>query len=359
MRNPNGYGSVVKLSGNRRNPYGARITLGFKPETGYPIYKFLGYYATRKEAMTALGLYHNNPESVVVVNNTLTPTNKITLQRVYDEWSEEHYQNISKGTVETYVTAFRALANLSERSFESLTINDYEKAFVESGKSKLVLQKAKVVLKQMYIYAFRKSYIPEASIGLPTYISLNGCNEKMYDSLGHRTFTRQEVDKLWEFKDDPDVQKVLFMIYTGLRIREASSLLKEDIHLEERYFPVRKAKTAAGVRDVPINEKIVFIIEKWLKDDNGDERLVPLHPKSEGSRINSKCNGFDKAIEKAGLDRHQIHDTRYTCSTFLTEAGVDDRYVKLIVGHASQDVTNKIYAKKLDIKVLIEAINKM
>ena len=66
-----------------------------------------------------------------------------------------------------------------------------------------------------------------------------------------------------------------------------------------------------------------------------------------------------RTLEKAGLDRHQIHDTRYTCSTFLTEAGVDDRYVKLIVGHASQDVTNKIYAKKLDIKVLIEAINKM
>lgn len=28
MKLPNGYGSVTKLSGNRRNPYMARVTLG-------------------------------------------------------------------------------------------------------------------------------------------------------------------------------------------------------------------------------------------------------------------------------------------------------------------------------------------
>ena len=29
MRNPNGYGSVVKLSGNRRKQFAIRITVGF------------------------------------------------------------------------------------------------------------------------------------------------------------------------------------------------------------------------------------------------------------------------------------------------------------------------------------------
>ena len=56
MRNPNGYGSVYKLSGKRRKPWTARITVGFKSENGYPIYNFIGYYATRAEAMRALAL---------------------------------------------------------------------------------------------------------------------------------------------------------------------------------------------------------------------------------------------------------------------------------------------------------------
>ena len=29
MKNPNGYGTVVKLSGNRRKPYAVRKTIGF------------------------------------------------------------------------------------------------------------------------------------------------------------------------------------------------------------------------------------------------------------------------------------------------------------------------------------------
>lgn len=355
MRNPNGYGSVVKLSGNRRNPYGARITVGFNPETGYPIYKFLGYYATRKEAMTVLGLYHNNPESVAIVDKVLTPTNKITLQRVYDEWSEEHYKTISKNSVAMYRNAYKAIDFIGSRPIESLTIKDYEDSFVKSGKSKAVLSKTKIVLKQMYIYAFRKEYVKESAIGIPQYISLAACGD-VEEYQEHRTFTKDEIKTLWDHKDDSGVQIVLFMIYTGLRVSELSDLKKSDVHLDERYFSIVKAKSAAGVRDVPIAEKIVYIVEKWLKSP--DELLVPLSP-FKGSRKLSKQNGFDDTIERVGLERHLQHDTRYTCSTLLTEAGVDDRYVKRIVGHAAKDVTNRIYAKKLDIKILIEAINKI
>lgn len=62
MRNPNGYGSVYKLSGNRRKPWTARITLGFKPENGHPIYKFIGYYTTQEEAERALAEYQGIEE---------------------------------------------------------------------------------------------------------------------------------------------------------------------------------------------------------------------------------------------------------------------------------------------------------
>lgn len=47
MRLPNGYGGVVKLSGNRRRPYAARITTGWynNDQTGKRIQKFqiIGY----------------------------------------------------------------------------------------------------------------------------------------------------------------------------------------------------------------------------------------------------------------------------------------------------------------------------
>ena len=70
MRNPNGYGSVVKLSGNRRRPYQVRKTVGFN-EKGHPVYQTLDYTATREEGMILLAIFNKNPWDIDKVNMTL------------------------------------------------------------------------------------------------------------------------------------------------------------------------------------------------------------------------------------------------------------------------------------------------
>ena len=45
MRNPNNYGSVFKLSGNRRKPWAVRVTTGWSKDYKQQ-YKYLGYYTT-------------------------------------------------------------------------------------------------------------------------------------------------------------------------------------------------------------------------------------------------------------------------------------------------------------------------
>ena len=57
MRLPNGFGSVHKISGNRRRPYRARITIGWKytkEKIKIQEYKTIGYYATKQEGLIAL-----------------------------------------------------------------------------------------------------------------------------------------------------------------------------------------------------------------------------------------------------------------------------------------------------------------
>lgn len=353
MRNPNGYGSVVKLSGNRRNPYGARLTVGFKAENGFPIYKFIGYYPTRKEAMTALGLYHNDPSSVAVVNNTVVPTSKITLQFVYDEWSEEHFSTLKNDA--HYRSAFKVLEPICNMPFATLTINDYEKAFRESGRNFSMLKVTKIELKLMYQFAFRKGYIEETKISLPSYISLEFAPKTK--RIDRRAFAHEEIATLWKHKDDPNVQLLLFMIYTGLRISEAVNLKKEDVKLEDRYMIIRKAKTEAGVRNVPIAERIVFIVENWLQ--GSDDALVPFKGNRYSVKVKANFNGIDEAIKTYLGGKHEQHETRHTMITLLTEAGVDLRYIKLIAGHAQKDVTNNVYAKRIDNDILKEAIDKI
>lgn len=82
MKNPNGYGTVVKLSGNRRNPYAVRKTVGFN-EKGYPIYKCIGYVSTKAEGLMLLAEYNRNPYDIDL--------HKITVEEVYDKWSKRDF----------------------------------------------------------------------------------------------------------------------------------------------------------------------------------------------------------------------------------------------------------------------------
>ena len=65
MRLPNGYGSVIKMSGKRRKPYAARKTAGwhYDKEKDKQIQDFviIGYAETRAEALQLLSNYNNNP----------------------------------------------------------------------------------------------------------------------------------------------------------------------------------------------------------------------------------------------------------------------------------------------------------
>ena len=86
MRLPNGYGSIYKLSGNRRKPWCVRKTTGWQ-DNGQPIYTFIGYYPTRQEALTALADYNKDPYDLQL--------SSVTFADLYERWSEEHFQKIS------------------------------------------------------------------------------------------------------------------------------------------------------------------------------------------------------------------------------------------------------------------------
>ena len=108
MKLPNGFGTVYKLSGNRRNPYVAKKTKGWEndPKTGKSkqLYTVVGYYPTRKEALTALAEFNANPYDVDAA--------KVTFEDVYERWSDEHFPKISDKNCTAYKAAFNTCIDL-------------------------------------------------------------------------------------------------------------------------------------------------------------------------------------------------------------------------------------------------------
>jgi len=63
MRNPNGYGTVAKLSGNRRRPFIVKKVIGWNNK-GHPIYDIVGYTETREAGNLLLAEYNRDPWDV-------------------------------------------------------------------------------------------------------------------------------------------------------------------------------------------------------------------------------------------------------------------------------------------------------
>ena len=91
MKNANGTGSIIKLSGKRRRPYILKVTTGYTID-GKQLRKIIGYYETRKEALNGL-LEYNQSKSIFISD--------ITFKNVYDVWSKGHFEKITEQTAKS------------------------------------------------------------------------------------------------------------------------------------------------------------------------------------------------------------------------------------------------------------------
>lgn len=345
MRLPNGYGSIYKLSGNRRRPWCVRKTTGWK-DNGQPIYTFVGYYPTRQEALSALADYNKDPYDLQL--------SSVTFAELYERWSEEHFQKISHSGVNSYSSAYRSCEKIGSMRVVDIKLDHLQQTMDDSGKNSPTLKTMKNLFGLMYDYAVVHEIITPDKREMIRYLDTSKPGNP--NKMDRKIFTHKEIQKLWEMQDaNAYIPVILIMIYSGVRIGELLALEKTDVHLDERWFYVKEAKTVAGIREVPIAEKIVPAIEKWIS--RPCDRLICSGADAPLPYYTFRDNYWKAVMDILDMD-HKPHDTRHTCISLLTEAGVDQRIIRKIVGHKGQGVTETVYTH-LKLPVKLEAINKI
>ena len=345
-RLPNGYGSVYKLSGHRRKPWCARKTAGWK-DNGQPVYIFIGFYPTRQEALTALSDYNKDPYDLQL--------SSITFDQLYDRWSEEHFQKISDSAITSYRSVYRCCGSIGRMKICDIKLDHLQRIMDGSGKNTPTLKTMKNLFGLMWDYAVVHEIVSSEKRKMIHYVDITKAGNP--NKVDRAPFTKEEIDKLWKAEAGNDyISVVLIMIYTGLRIGELLDLQKEDVHLEERWINIRRSKTTAGVREVPIAEKIVPLVRKWMSKDC--DHLICNSSGSHMSYYVFRENYWMSLMETLGMEKHRPHDTRHTCVSMLTETGADPRIIRQIVGHKGQGVTEAVYTH-VDLPAKLEAINKI
>lgn len=375
MKLPNGYGSVTKLSGNRRKPYLARVTLGWitDPQTGktkqdrVPI----GTFKTKKEALQALAEYGANPYDI--------QNNNLTLADLYEKWTAAYFPTLeSDSSSRTITSAWKychAIYGMRVKDLRARHIKGVmEDGYIISERGKNAGEKVpaspgtKARIKSMFNLML--DYALEYEIVDKNYartfdLSNDIIKEKEAATRGHINFNDQEMKTLWENVDAIRfVDWILIQCYMGWRPQELAILELENVDLEN-WCITGGMKTEAGrCRTVPIHTRIRELVRRNYNRavELGSSRLFNDPDATKGGMkitYDKYAGRFAKVVEVLNLrEDHRPHDPRTTFITMAKKAKVDEYVIKLLAGHKITDVTEAVYTKR-DIEWLRTELEKM
>lgn len=344
MKNPNGYGSIRKLSGKRRRPWMVQVTTGWEndPNTGRSkqIRKTVGYCITRTEAMQLLADYNNNPYDLSQRDTTFSD--------IYNIWSEKKYPKLSKSTVCSYEAAYKYCESISNTPIQHLKAAELQHVVDSCPHGSNSKANIKVVMHAIFEHAMQNDIVDK---DYSSFIKIEQ-SEPVFERI---PYSRDEIKYLWEHSDRYDIRIMLILLYSGMRVNELLKMPHDCCHLDEKYLDIQKAKNKFSIRKVPIHNKI-FDFVKGFYDKNGETLIVS----DEGYKV--AYNNFVarnlKRLNKEMNTEHRFHDTRHTFITNAQKYHVDPLCLKKIVGHAPDNITDKVYTH-LEFEQLLEEINKV
>lgn len=349
---PNGYGSIKKLSGNRRNPYAV-----YPPATDndivapgqYKLQKAICYTDDWYKGFAVLTAYHagnyypgyertlneiegtSTNQMLADYNQAFRPSEteekKPTFAEVYKRYFKFKYEDSGKTysaqAPKSTRAAFRNCSVLHDRIFEELRHDDLQNAIDSCKLKHASLELILSLFHQMYAYAeiyelVDKDYSKHVKI-------------KIQDDDEHgEPFTNDELKILWDNKDNETVELILILCYSGFRIGAIKGL---NVNLKDKCFQGGIKTDAGKNRIVPIHSGIYDLVKKRIQRDS------TLLTKSD----TNYRNDMYAILSELKITRHTPHDCRHTFSKLCDDYDVNEREKKRMLGHKFADVTNSVY----------------
>lgn len=330
MKRAPGTGGIRKLSGKRRKPYQAVVTAGRTWRNGKYVIrqKSIGVFATRREAQAALEEYNRYNYNVDL--------RSIRFGEAYDIIQQEFTPSVLKtlNSVRSYCEPIWNKRIIDIRKIDFDTV-----AELAADKSKSTQSAIRSVIGRVFKWAMENDVIiKDASILLKF--------PKYKETSMKKSYTSDEISILL---NDPDpIQMIL--LYSGMRINELLNMKTEDVFYEKDIlcFHLKKAKTEAGKRIIPVHSMIEPLVRSML---HGNYLIEPHID------YTNQMRRFYKWNEAHGI-KHSYHELRHTFATYSKSCGMDDFYRKALLGHRQNGITDSVYTDVLvtDLKDQIEKL---
>ncbi len=342
MKLPNGYGSIVYLGANRRRPYAIYPPVTLYAE-GAPVRsKAIGYAEDYYAAYEMLVAWKNG---ILPEHQALIPKKKkgLTFSEVYERFYKDKFEintsrKYSEATQSSTKVAYKNCISLHDKEFRELRYEDLQGVVDNCTLKHASLELIVSLIKQMYKYALKydlcdRNYSEYLEIKIPD------------DDEHGIPFSDEELKVLWQHKENDIIAMLLIMIYSGYRIGAWKTM---TVNTQEWYFQ-GGIKTVAGKnRIVPIHSKIQPLVQALI---NKHGRLLCITP-------NTFRVKMTMLLSELNFPPHTPHDCRHTFSMLCEQYNVAENDRKRMLGHAFDDITNKVYGHRTldDLRAEIEKI---
>ncbi len=345
LKRANGLGSVYKLSGRRSRPYVAVITSSCTKNDNRYIQNRtpIGYFENRDDAILALTEYIHSPYDM--------RKRKYKLSDVYSEWSKVHFAEISPSAVRTWKSAYSYLSPLHNIQFTDIRTRDLDDCIKNAPVHSSTKKKIKSLCNLLYKYAIKCEI---SNTNYSEYCDKIQTDPPVYT---RNPFSEEELHMLWKNVDKPYVDMIVIAIYTGWRPQELTKLQTNNISLEDMTM-YGGMKTSAGInRIVPIHSEIIDLITDRYKYAKNNSLPALFDSKSNSINYTKYNRRFINIMNSFNMN-HKPHDTRHTFITLAKEANMNDFIIKQIVGHTTEDITERVYTHR-SIESLKDEIEKI
>lgn len=319
MKNPNGYGTVTKLSGNRRKPWIVKEGISGRQ-------KPIGYTATKEEGMILLAQYNNDPWDI--------EADKITLQELFDLWEEKRAVKLGTSNRSSLKSAYKHCSKLGKVKYKQIKSYQMQDCIDSCGCGYSTQGAIKNLWGHLDRFALELDIISKRCSDLLTSDPIPETTKEI--------FTDEEVSRLWENQNFPWVDSILFFLYTGFRISEMIDLRTETVNLQE-WTLTGGTKTAAGKnRLIPIHSKIQSIVQKRFEQSKSGYLF-----EYNGKKLNqTQYREFWAAVMEALKMDHTPHECRHTFRSRLDSAGANKVCIDRLMGHKSKGTGERVYTHK-------------
>lgn len=333
MKLPNGFGSIKKLSGNRRKPFAAYPPMRkheMDDDGKFPTKKALGFYKTYQEAYECLLQYSNMPFDEKL--------SQVTFKELYDKYlSSDDFLKLKEKSQTSRMSAYKYCEPIYNYPVRNITKQNCLDIIDAIDKGSATKKNVLTCMKTVSTMALDMNLIVK---DFTFNISIAGEDAK----IDRIPFTKNEIKILWQNKDKWDYKVMLMLLYSGMRVNELLKNKISNVNLEEKWIYIDDAKNKSSIRYVPIHDDVLEFF-KYFVDNANKNNTDRLMVKENGAKImyNNFVSRQLPSINKMMECEHKFHDTRHTFSTQCVICGIDQLYIQKILGHAPENILQKTY----------------